>query len=81
MEQNIVSREEQRKTEAIDKQSRIRLRLIPIWLRIILFVLIVALSALCGAIVGFSVMGDGNLSQVFEKETWTHIRDLVNKDV
>ena len=33
-----------------------------------------------GAMVGYSVMGDGKATDVFKKSTWTHIVDLVNKD-
>jgi hypothetical protein len=30
--------------------------------------------------VGYGVIGDGKPMNVFEKETWTHIIDLVEKE-
>lgn len=57
--------------------KRVRVRLIPIWLRIILFVLLVAASVICGVMVGYGVIGDGDPTDALKKETWTHIIDLV----
>ncbi|PLR94486.1 DNA-directed RNA polymerase subunit beta [Bacillus sp. T33-2] len=63
-----------------EKRKRIRVRLIPIWLRIIIVIALLALSIILGAVFGYSVIGDGKPSDTFEKSTWTHIKDLINKE-
>lgn len=85
METKQLTREEfkqdtQAKTQEA-KPKKIRIRLIPIWLRIVLVLLAIVLALVIGAIIGYSVMGSGSPSEVFQKETWTHILDLVRKDV
>ena len=59
------------------KSRRIRVRLIPIWLRLILVIILFAASIIVGAAFGYGVMGEGNPMDIFEKSTWTHIRDLI----
>ncbi|KRG15823.1 DNA-directed RNA polymerase subunit beta [Lederbergia galactosidilytica] len=65
-----------------EKQSnrRVRIRLIPIWLRLILIIILFSASLAGGLMVGYGVMGDGKAKDVFKKETWTHIIDLVKED-
>ncbi|MGR3766111.1 DNA-directed RNA polymerase subunit beta [Rossellomorea sp. NS-SX7] len=57
----------------------VRVRMLPIWLRILLVVLLLAASLAFGAMVGYGVIGDGNPTDVFKKETWQHIIDIVTK--
>ncbi|WP_210364468.1 DNA-directed RNA polymerase subunit beta [Bacillus sp. REN3] len=63
-----------------EKKKRIRVRLIPIWLRIIIVILLLGASIVLGAMFGYAVMGGGKAKDVFEKSTWTHIIDLVDKE-
>jgi len=59
--------------------KQLKTRLIPIWLRFVLLV-VIAIFALCiGAMIGYGVIGEGNLLDVFHVETWKHIRDIVTK--
>ncbi|MBL4955119.1 DNA-directed RNA polymerase subunit beta [Neobacillus sp. OS1-32] len=60
--------------------KRIRIRLIPIWLRLILLIVFMFVSIVAGAVVGYSVLGGGKAADVFKESTWTHIIDLVNKE-
>lgn len=60
--------------------KKIRIRLIPIWLRLILVAVAVVCATIIGSVVGYSVIGDGKPSEVFHKDTWIHIRDLVVKE-
>ncbi|MBS4206778.1 DNA-directed RNA polymerase subunit beta [Bacillus sp. FJAT-50079] len=60
--------------------KRIRIRLIPIWLRVLIVGILIALSLATGLMVGYGVIGDGNPTDVFQKSTWTHIIDLVIKN-
>jgi hypothetical protein len=62
------------------KFKRIRIRLIPVWLRLVLLVVFTFISLTAGAAVGYGILGDGKVADVFKQSTWTHIRDLVNKE-
>ncbi|XXM72871.1 DNA-directed RNA polymerase subunit beta [Lysinibacillus sphaericus] len=55
----------------------VRVRMLPIWLRIVLVIVLLAASLALGAMVGYGVIGDGNPADVFKKETWQHIIDIV----
>jgi predicted histidine transporter YuiF (NhaC family) len=79
--QEAITREEVKKEKKTrEKKKRIRIRLIPIWLRIIIVVLLLAGSIVLGAMFGYAVMGGGKAKDVFEKSTWIHILDLVEKE-
>lgn len=62
-----------------DKGQKARIRLVPLWARIIIVLVLVIMALAGGAMIGYSVMGDGEALDVFKKSTWTHIGDLVNK--
>jgi zinc transporter ZupT len=53
-------------------------RLVPIWLRVLIVIVLLALSIVLGAAFGYGVMGGGDPKEIFEKSTWTHIWSLVN---
>ena len=59
--------------------NRIRIRLIPIWLRIVLLVIFTGVFMVTGAAVGYGVLGNGHPGDVLKGSTWTHIIDLVEK--
>lgn len=71
--------QDQTNTEEKPKRKSVRVRLFPIWLRIIVVLLLVMISALLGAAVGYGMIGDGEILDAFKTSTWTHILDLVNK--
>lgn len=55
-------------------------RLFPIWLRLlVLFVALIGVL-LTGAVVGYSVIGNGKMADALKVTTWTHIHDLVSKE-
>ena len=60
--------------------KRVRLRLIPIWLRMILVIVLFAMSTTIGAAIGYGVIGNGKASDIFYPSTWTHVKDLVEKE-
>ncbi|WP_377887450.1 DNA-directed RNA polymerase subunit beta [Alkalihalobacillus sp. R86527] len=62
------------------KERKPRIRLIPIWLRLILVTLLLALSLVAGAMIGYGVIGEGSPGDVFKKETWMKISDIVKKE-
>jgi hypothetical protein len=71
-----------KKTKKVQEKEnkRIRIRLIPIWARILLVLLFMAVSTLIGLVVGYGVIGSGNPADVLDKSTWQHIIDLVEKE-
>lgn len=66
--------------ETQPKKYKFRIRLIPIWLRLIILVAVMAIAIIAGAMFGYGVLGGGNPMDVLNKETWQHILDLVNKE-
>ncbi|WP_100374157.1 DNA-directed RNA polymerase subunit beta [Bacillus sp. FJAT-45037] len=54
-----------------------RIRLIPIWLRLIVVTVLVGGSLLLGIIMGYGVIGDGDPKDALKTETWYHILDIM----
>lgn len=76
------SRREQRKAKREDtgepkKTLWVQIRIIPIWLRLILIILLIAIVAVIGLQIGYSYIGDGNPEDVLKRTTWTHIIDII----
>ncbi|MGB7998915.1 MAG: DNA-directed RNA polymerase subunit beta [Anaerobacillus sp.] len=71
---------EQTNNKTEEKQRKLRIRLIPIWLRLLLVVLLVVVSLVAGAMIGYGVIGDGSPGDVFKKSTWDKITDIVKKE-
>ena len=73
-------RKQQRENEDHEPQKTwwVQIRLIPIWLRLILIVLLLVVASIIGLTFGYSYIGDGNPEDVFKKDTWTHILDIKN---
>jgi predicted DNA repair protein MutK len=75
-----VKKEKKQEHSETRAKVRIRVRLIPIWLRVIIVIGLVAISIVAGATFGYSMMGDGNPLDIFEKSTWMHVVDLIDKE-
>ncbi|WP_223701103.1 DNA-directed RNA polymerase subunit beta [Sutcliffiella deserti] len=69
-----------RETKPKKQRLKWRIRLIPIWLRLIIILAIMIVAAVAGAMVGYGILGGGSPMDVFNRETWQHIIDLVQKD-
>ncbi|RFA36781.1 hypothetical protein CAI16_03530 [Virgibacillus dokdonensis] len=61
------------------KSVRLRVRIFPIWLRIIVTLLFCMIALVVGLMVGYGVIGDGSPLDVLKIETWQHIIDIVTK--
>ncbi|AMX85107.1 EpuA protein [Geobacillus subterraneus] len=61
------------------KRRFVRTRLIPIWLRLVIVTVLMAICLAAGAVVGYSAIGDGQWLDVFRPSTWQHIIDFVEK--
>ena len=78
-ERNQQKRKRSVKEETSDKRRIwVQIRLLPIWLRIVLVLLLLTGAAILGAIVGYGYVGDGQPSDALNKETWIHILDIIN---
>ncbi|KMJ59307.1 hydroxymyristoyl-ACP dehydratase [Bacillus sp. LL01] len=75
-QEEIATTEEQERP----KKLKWRIRLIPIWLRIVILLAAMVVAVIAGAMVGYGVLGGGDPMDVLNKETWQHILDLVNKE-
>ena len=78
----ILSRREQKKadldkTDVPKKTFWVQIRMIPIWLRLILIILLIGIVTVIGLRIGYSYIGDGNPEDVLKKETWVHIFDII----
>ncbi|MFD9626095.1 DNA-directed RNA polymerase subunit beta [Peribacillus muralis] len=71
--------EEEEKEAETKPNRRIKVRLMPIWLRLLIVIGLIIIAVLSGALLGYSVIGGGHALDVFQKSTWTHIIDIVNK--
>lgn len=70
--------EKKRKEREEGTYKRGRVRLFPIWLRLVLLVLALGVSLVLGAMIGFWILGDGgNPMEVFNPQTWFHIYDII----
>lgn len=79
-ESQKLSEEESEHSRTDKKVKKLKVRLIPIWLRLLLVLVFCAASLAAGLAIGYGVIGDGNPSDIFEKATWQHIVDIVVKE-
>ncbi|MBA9027854.1 MULTISPECIES: DNA-directed RNA polymerase subunit beta [Bacillaceae] len=79
MEEKTLTREDFKQEQENKEQAKpkIRIRLLPLWFRVLLVTFLIVVSVVSGTIVGYSIMGGGEMVDVFSKSTWTHIFDLV----
>ena len=76
--QQKLQREKDNKDNKEPKKTFwVQIRLLPIWLRLILIFLLIAIVAVIVLRIGYSYIGDGNPEDVLKKETWTHILDII----
>lgn len=71
-------KKERRSTGEQREVRWVQIRLIPIWLRIVIVLILVVVTAALGAMFGFSVIGEGNAMDIFKREAWQHIFDIMN---
>ncbi|HEU5138766.1 MAG TPA: DNA-directed RNA polymerase subunit beta [Bacillales bacterium] len=81
-EESAETRKERReqKKEKRRGKHKYRIRLIPIWLRLLIVVILLAASLAAGTMVGYGVVGKGDPMDVFDKQTWMHVYNVVYKD-
>lgn len=72
--------QEQSHTEETFEEGRTKLRLIPIWLRLLIVTFLALISLTLGLLFGYGVIGDGKAIDILKTSTWGHLIDLVEKD-
>lgn len=71
--------EKERRSNGEQREVKwVQIRLIPIWLRIVLIIILIVVAAILGAMVGYSVIGEGKALDVLKSDTWQHIFDIMN---
>lgn len=76
-----TKRKEKMETEELTETKPVRwvqIRILPIYVRVILVILLLIVAAVLGAVIGFSILGDGAASDIFQKDTWAHIFDIMS---
>ncbi len=85
-QQTVASRSErnqQRKRKPVKEEPSakgriwVQVRILPIWLRIILVLLLLGGAVALGTTIGYGYIGDGNPEDALKKETWIHIIDII----
>lgn len=79
--ENQQNRQEIRKQKVENKKKKRRkpIRLIPIWLRLFIVILIFAASLALGLMFGYGIVGDGTPRDAITKGPWQKIYDIVYK--
>ncbi|SFM16123.1 DNA-directed RNA polymerase subunit beta [Gracilibacillus orientalis] len=62
------------------KEKKYVRRLIPIWAKVLIIVLLSLFALMVGLIIGFSILGDGSPLDVLKWGTWQHIIDFVKEE-
>jgi len=60
--------------------NRTRTRLAGLAIRLMGIPVLFAIALIAGAVIGYSVAGDGQPSDVFKKSTWQHIINFVKEE-
>ncbi|MHA6250697.1 DNA-directed RNA polymerase subunit beta [Oceanobacillus sp. CAU 1775] len=71
-----VKAEEETRTETTSSKP-VRVRIFPLWLRIIVVALITFAALIGGLMIGYGVIGDGAPLDALKVETWQHLIDIV----
>lgn len=76
-ELNIVKEDAESREDRKKKPKKLRIRLIPIWLRVIIVLVLIVAFFMIGTMIGYGVIGNGKPTDVFNGETWTHIIEII----
>lgn len=56
----------------------VQIRLLPIWLRIIIVLVLLVVAVYVGLTVGYGYMGEGDPADAIKWSTWQHLIDIMN---
>ena len=78
VEEQPKKRRTQKPADMEQPRRWVQIRLLPIWLRIILVLLLFIVVAAIGVVFGYSVIGEGESGDALKWSTWEHILDIIN---
>ncbi|WP_018930764.1 DNA-directed RNA polymerase subunit beta [Gracilibacillus lacisalsi] len=73
------TKKEKRADKKKQQEKKYVRRLIPIWAKVLIIIVLSLFALMIGLIVGFSILGDGSPLDVLKWETWQHIIDFVKE--
>ncbi len=56
----------------------VQIRLIPIWLRLIIVIILLGIAGAIGLTVGYGIIGEGSTSDALKWETYQHMLDILS---
>lgn len=76
-----ISARKQRKLDKAQNTEQkktywVQIRMFPIWLRILLIILLLAVAVAAGLMIGYGVVGDGKPTDALKWETYQYILDI-----
>ncbi|GAE92483.1 hypothetical protein JCM21714_1487 [Gracilibacillus boraciitolerans JCM 21714] len=79
---NTQSKKEKRaeKKKQNKEEKKYLRRVVPVWLKILIVVVLSLFALMIGLIIGFSTLGDGRPLDVLRWDTWQHIIDFVRTE-
>lgn len=78
VEEQPKKRRTERSPNVEQKRRWVQIRLLPIWLRIILVLLLFIIVTAIGLVFGYSIIGEGEFGDALKWSTWKHILDIMN---
>lgn len=78
VEEQPKKRRTQRSADMGQPRRWVQIRLLPIWLRVLLVLLLFVVVAAIGVVFGYSVIGEGEAGDALKWSTWKHILDIMN---
>lgn len=60
------------------ERTEARIRLVPIWAKLLIALGLFFISLIAGLIVGYTLIGEGNSIQILNWETWQSLLDFMN---
>ncbi|KEF38224.1 DNA-directed RNA polymerase subunit beta [Schinkia azotoformans MEV2011] len=73
-----VQKQQSREKDTEQKKPT-KIRLIPIWLRLLIVAILLVVSMTAGIMFGYGVIGSGKAMDALKFSTWEHLVDLVVK--
>lgn len=74
------AKKEKKASEKGKREKRGRIRLIPVWLKVLISICLFAVSLALGLMFGYGFIGDGEPRDALNLDTWYHIYDIIFED-
>lgn len=74
-----IQKQSQSQNKDNEEKRQPKVRLIPIWLRLLIVAILLVASMTAGVMFGYGIIGSGKATDALKFSTWEHIVDLVVK--